>query len=414
MISSSNVLVQIHSATLGGTQINAVDLAVAVAEHGFHSTITAPADSVPEGPSLLDYAEERGVEIRLRERGTTTLQAARTLSRMARQSKAVLVHVYGAWHARAAFCGPARFGARALVHTVYEMTVPQECYRYPDLIVGTGYLVDDLARRPGQVSLISPPVDLRRDCPTVPSADWRDQHGFAPDQLLVVLVSRLDADMKATSVRLAMAAIERLQQAATLVVVGTGDHEAELRAEAAAANRRLSRRAVVFTGPMSDPRPAYAAADVALGMGGSAARALAFGKPLVVVGEGEHSELFEPESAQALFRNSFWSPRDQPDAARVLADSLDKLFASRRRREELGRFGREFAESHFGLAAMADRLAGVYDHALGHYGLGPWLRDAPSEVRALLRLPVPGVDVLSDEPSAYRRDGVRSGRVAHP
>ena len=33
----------------------------------------------------------------------------------------------------------------------------------------------------------------------------------------------------------------------------------------------------------------------------------------------------------------------------------------------LGRFGRRFAEEHFGLSAMAERLAIVYDEALTHY-----------------------------------------------
>ena len=46
------------------------------------------------------------------------------------------------------------------------------------------------------------------------------------------------------------------------------------------------RQVVLLTGEIADPRPAYAAADVVVGQGGSALRGMAFGKPLVVVGEG--------------------------------------------------------------------------------------------------------------------------------
>src|SRR5207237_10898328 len=70
-----------------------------------------------------------------------------------------------------------------------------------------------------------------------------------------------------------------------LVIVGTGDAEDVVRRKAEAANRRLGRPAVVLVGPMNDPRPAYAAADLVLGQGGSAIRAMSFTKPLIVIGE---------------------------------------------------------------------------------------------------------------------------------
>ena len=42
---------------------------------------------------------------------------------------------------------------------------------------------------------------------------------------------------------------------------------------------RLGRDAVVLTGAMLDPRPAYAAADVVIGMGGSSLRGMASASP---------------------------------------------------------------------------------------------------------------------------------------
>ena len=50
-------------------------------------------------------------------------------------------------------------------------------------------------------------------------------------------------------------------------------------------------------------------------------------------------------------------------------------------RRELGEYGREFAEEHFGLDAMAERLVGVYTRALVGHRRRSWFLDLPVEVR---------------------------------
>ncbi|MDF2491460.1 MAG: glycosyltransferase, partial [Microbacterium sp.] len=67
--------------------------------------------------------------------------------------------------------------------------------------------------------------------------------------------------------------------------MGDGPARAEIEQRAAAVNAECGEGTVVVTGNLDDPRPAYAAADIALGMGGSALRALAYGAPLIVQGE---------------------------------------------------------------------------------------------------------------------------------
>ena len=134
---------------------------------------------------------------------------------------------------------------------------------------------------------------------------------------------------------------------------------------------------------MADPRPAYAAADIMLGMGGSAARALAFGKPLVVQGEAGWSSLFEPSSAETLAHSSYWSPDAVPNPAARLAATIAPLLRDSERRTELGRFGRAFAEEHFALTAMADRLIDFYLTVQGEYTSRDWLADLPCEARTL-------------------------------
>ena len=93
----------------------------------------------------------------------------------------------------------------------------------------------------------------------------------------------------------------------------------------------------MLTGALIDPRPAYAAADVMLGMGGSALRGLAFGKPLVVQGEEGFWQLLTPGSAPTFLDQGWYGLADDADRlAAILAELLD----SPGLRLTLGTFGR--------------------------------------------------------------------------
>jgi glycosyltransferase involved in cell wall biosynthesis len=227
-------------------------------------------------------------------------------------------------------------------------------------------MFEDLSRRRPNVHFISPPVDLERDsCERVEATAFLRESGVREDIPRVVIVSRLSEDMKAHGVEAVLDAAAMLPEgAAQLVIVGTGDAEARLRALGDRINAASTVRRVFFVGAMSDPRPAYAAADIVVGMGGSAARALSFGKPLIAVGERGWSETFAPATAERLFRDSFWSPAHQAGAARRVEVHLRTLLGSHEARAHLGAYGRAFAASRFGLSTMSEKLALVYEAAL--------------------------------------------------
>ena len=186
------ILIQINSLALGGTQINAVDLAAAVTEYGYESILIGPKDTLQQGPSLFDIADERGVQLECFERPRSTISGAWTLARLAKRHGADLVHVYGSWSSRPAWWGPCLFGRRPLILTVYEMAVDPLTPLNTGLIIGTKYLQEDLSARPGGVELISPPVDIKRDdSRRVSGHAFVDWLGLSPDNLRVVMVSRL-------------------------------------------------------------------------------------------------------------------------------------------------------------------------------------------------------------------------------
>lgn len=392
------VLVKINDLILGGCQLNALDFALEARRHGVDTTLVGYRETLPHrGPSMIDIAAERGVALEVldagpREGWRNRRRRARELSALADRLDVDLVHTYGAWTARQAFWGPCKFAKRPLVQTVYEMYVPSTVYRRVPLVVGTRYLLTELRDTRGRVWLISPPVDLQRDAPgagagtsTSPELAASSPNG----ELRIVIVSRLDDDMKAHGISIVMRSLLRMERDdVVFVVVGGGDAEERLEAEGAAVNEQLGRPAVVFTGPLGDPRAAYDAADVMLGMGGSAARSLAFAKPLVVVGERGWSQRFSEETADFLFSQSFWSFEDVDDdrAQQLLIDQIAPLLDEADERARMAEFGRAFAEEHFGLEAMTERLVAIYDEAMVSYDRTDWIADWRTEIANALGL----------------------------
>lgn len=383
----TRVLVHLNSLDLGGTQLCALDFAEALVPYGYDSHLIGPLPEVA-GPSLLDVAGERGIAVHPYREPGTVLAHSRILAKRADEIDAALVHAYGTWGApRPIYWGPSLFGRRPWVLTMYEMSLHHSVHRHMPMVVGTEYLLEECVDRPGLTTLISPPVDMERDRPP--------EHEPSGPGVGIVIVSRLEDNMKSTAVSAAIGAVEVLADPdVTLTVVGGGPAEERLRADGAAVNARLGREAVRFTGAVADPRPAYASADIVLGMGGSAARGLAHGRPLVVQGENGWSQVFTPETAAGLARNSYWSPEVVESADVMLAENLRGLVADRELRHRLGRFGRDFAEQRFGLEAMTRRLAEVYDRASGAYSARSWFADLPLEVR---RVPAKIVRTLRRE-----------------
>ena len=71
-----------------------------------------------------------------------------------------------------------------------------------------------------------------------------------------------------------------------------------------------------------DPRPAYAGADLVVGMGSSALRALAIGRPLIVQGEDAFSEIFEPQTYDLFLKQGFYGLGDKKPGAQLLARQI--------------------------------------------------------------------------------------------
>jgi glycosyltransferase involved in cell wall biosynthesis len=172
--------------------------------------------------------------------------------------------------------------------------------------------------------------------------------------------------MKADGIGLAIAAMQLLNDPRLrLVIVGDGPSFGALQESAARANAALGRPAVVLTGSLTDPRPAYGAADIMLGMGGSALRSMAFGKPLIVLGVQGFAKPVRPATVDEFLVGSFFGVGSGDRDARPLAAWITELADQPALRSELGAFGHRLILQRFSLKAASASLEEVYAAAVG-------------------------------------------------
>jgi glycosyltransferase involved in cell wall biosynthesis len=358
------IVVYPHVLELGGSQLNAIELAAGVRDLGHDVVVFGQP-----GP-LRSRIDAMGLEFVTapRPRGRPSPWVMKAMGDLIARRRVDVVHGYEWTTALEAYWGAqVRFGVPA-VATVMSMAVAPFIPHDLSLVVGTEQIADH-ERGLGRpdVHVIEPPVDLAHNAPGAVDADaFRRAHRLDPDALTVVCVTRLAAELKLEGLLAAIDAAADLAPEAPvqLVVVGDGPVRAQVEAHAARANARAGRRAVVLTGSLDDPRPAYAAADVCLGMGGSALRALAFARPLVVQGEHGFWELLTPGTFERFAWTGWYGVGDgAAHGSARLAAILRDLAGDPGRRTWLGAYGLKLVQDRFSLARAAGRQLEIYERA---------------------------------------------------
>ncbi|MFJ4673251.1 glycosyltransferase family 4 protein [Kitasatospora purpeofusca] len=383
---SVRVLVHLNNLALGGAQLNAVDIARTLRDRGHDPVLFAQG---VDGPApLVEVAAGHGLDVVVAGGPDTPhSEVRRRLGRLAAQHGSQLLHAWEVRAARNSYFGPGRYGRIPVVTTFYGIRMLRGLPRHQPLVLGLGALLGD-GRAFGHrdVSLIEPPVNTATDAPgLVDGTAFRRQHGIGDEELLLAIVTRLvPALEKDAGAELTVDAVRQLDDPRVrLVIVGTGPSLESLRARAAGVNEALGRPAVLVPGQLADPRPAYQGADIVLGMGGSALRGLAFGKPVVVHGAAgyaavhEPGPLVEPHASRCMY--GFGDGSRSPEA---LAAQLRGLLDDPARRAELGAWGREWVVGRFSLESVTGAFEELYARVLARPGrtVG-WLKDLEQMTR---------------------------------
>ncbi|QHC60253.1 glycosyltransferase [Rathayibacter sp. VKM Ac-2760] len=352
------ILICLHTLEVGGSQLNAIELAGRMTALGHRAVVYGPdGDLRPMVAELgLDWEEapEKGPRLSLR--------SAARLRRIVRERRIDLIHAYEWAPTMDAAFGPYLLDGVPVVTTVLSPEVPDFVPAAFPMVVGVVELLEAESRRRPVLHLIEPPVDTELNAPVDETAALRARFDVAEGEIAVVTVARLVVDLKREGILAAIEAVGAVgdEHRLRLIVVGDGPVRGELQAAADRVNAGRARPLVTLTGQMLDPRDAYAVADVVLGMGGSALRGMAFAKPLVVQGERAFWRLLTPESLPFFLEGGWYSLGDGVDGAGRLAGILGPLAEDAELRRRLGALGREVVVERFSLAAAARTQAAIY------------------------------------------------------
>lgn len=389
-MTSLRILVYPHDMEIGGSQLNAIELGKAVKDLG-HEVIV-----IGEDGSLVRVVEQLGMEMLLlnADRRRPSLATIYRLRNLVASRNLDIVHGYewppGLEAAAAVFLANRRTAA---VCTVMSMAVAPFLPNRLPLVVGTRALLERSApHRLGSVHLMEPPVDVEKNAPGHPVGDFYQRFGLVDDppgappgrMVNVAVICRLVPELKLEGVLSAIDVIAKLarERPVRLIIVGDGDARCIVEQRAAQANAYTGWRSVILTGALLDPRPAYAAADVMLGMGGSALRALAFGKPLVVQGEQGFWELLTPESCSLFLSQGWYGIGSDSTGEERLKSALKVLLDNPDLREGLGRYGRDLVAHKFSLQQAARKLEDIYRKAFATRSQSSMTREGVALVRS--------------------------------
>lgn len=353
------IVVFAYDLVFAGVTVNAIEMAATLRDAHAHEVVLFAAP----GP-MLDLVREKGLRFSPAPPAPTYLHPSPgrmlALRDLVRRERPDLLYVWSWVQCLDSYYVEHLVMGVPILVTDMTMDVQKILPKWLPTTFGTPQL-RDLARAKGyrRAEVLLPPIDVHLNAPeAVDPRPFRQQTALRDDELVLVTVSRLDTSMKAEGIHRTIDAVSALAASAPVrfVLVGDGDARADIAHHAALANDAAGREIVTLTGPLLDPRPAYAAADVVIGMGSSALRGMAFAKPVLIVGERGFSALFDEQTADTFHYVGMYGVGDGDGDNHRLIANLHALVERPDRLEGLGAFSRRFVLSHFALEAVVARL----------------------------------------------------------
>lgn len=351
------IIVCPHELAMGGSQMNAIELAAAVRDRGHEVVIYASAGA------LADRVDELGLELVPSPAGNRlSLAWARGLIALTRSFEPDLIHTYEWAPSLGAAYGVRQLLATPQIMTVLSMDVPDFLPADVPLIVGTRALAAQIQWH-DDVYVMEPPIDTDADR-TGDVEAARRRLGMSADALIVSVVCRMTDELgKASGVEAAIDAVSSLAEEfpIRLLLVGDGPALSRIRERAERVNAQAGRLVVECSGQMNDASDAYESADVVVGMGSSILRAMSFGKPVIVQGDTGFTRLLTPETVDEFLWRGFYGIGG--NGAADLIPALRSVLSQPSLRSDLSAWNRDLVTARFSLSGAADTLERLYQRA---------------------------------------------------
>ncbi len=225
------ILTCVHTMEIGGTQINAIELARTLAELGHESIIFGPPGDITH------VVEEFGLEfVPAPPAGEPpAIRTSMAIWKLARERDVDLIHAHYWTPAVEAAYGGFLTRAVPTIATIYTPEVPRWALpRSMPIIVGTAELAESERRYRPRTYLLEPPVDTVANAPVADTAPARARFGLRPDEVAIFVVCRLTPELKEEGLLAAARVMGKFANTygLRLFIVGDGPSRAAVQAEA--------------------------------------------------------------------------------------------------------------------------------------------------------------------------------------
>lgn len=363
-----NVLMLVNKMSIGGTENYVLNLARALRPLGIHVGVAAH-----DGPMTATF-RKHGIRVHLFPNTAKKSKLASMLAKIVRSQAYRLIHAHDT---------PSYELADTLSRTTGVPLVLSMHGRYHGVPA-----LRRAARRARRVIAITPRLQAWARALHIPSAkvvhipagvdtarfipqsraSSRRKLGLSPHGELVVYASRFGRDKYpiARKVVKAGSIIAQGRKRSLSILAGPGKYRRHLAKQAAAANRKIGRRAIIVKPAMGQIQYLYGAADVTVGTGTVAIEAMACGKPVIAAGVKGYYGVITPRNLKSARYNQFGDHggRRSVSTARIARD-IRKVLDNRRWAGRLGRMGRRIAVSRYALSSAARRIGALYAQVLG-------------------------------------------------
>lgn len=361
------VLLFAQQLVVGGTSVNSIDLAASLQERHGHEVIIFGTPGV-----MVSDVCKRGLQYHAAPRALRhpSVSRVRALQDLVKSLRPDVIHAWEWAQCLEAYIGSYVAQGVPLLGTDMLMAIERVLPRFVPMTYGVPSLTEQ-ARQSGRqpVFTLLPPVDTHANAASaVDPQPFRSQLEIADDELLIVTVSRLNFEMKAESIFGTIDAVARLSKdiPVRFAIVGGGPAIEAVRSRASQVNSLSGKPTIIVVGEILDPRPAYSAAEIVVGMGGSAMRGGAFAKPVVVVGARGFSLPLSPDSSKYFLANGFYGVGANMGPEGDHFEQIRGLCADSLERRRLGQFARSFVQGNFSVESVCDELNGFLHHAVLH------------------------------------------------
>lgn len=217
------VLVYPHTMEIGGSQLNAIEIAAAVRDRGHEVMVVSRPGPLVETVRRLGLVH---VPLDPRSRRRPSPRAAAQLTRLVKHYQLDVVHGYEWPPTLEAFAGPRLQLGLPVVSTVLSAIVaPFLPHSIPLIVASEELRCRELEVGRPWVTVLEPPVDTRANAPGYDPGPFRSELGLDAAVPLVVVVCRLVPELKLEGLLAACDAIGELAASgvsAQLAVVGDG------------------------------------------------------------------------------------------------------------------------------------------------------------------------------------------------